>query len=186
LHKEPSADDFKQIHIKLSRKDQVAAKPNKLNRIKKQEFLIQGKTEEKPKRNYRWTNLENQFKNRSNKFSAEVDKARAERSDYDALFSSFNPGGTFVPPPSSIEILHKQKERLNKTSVSGTLTNKSIGGGRAATAIPLEGTLIGSGNNTSNLFTRVGTVEGSPSKFGNRSFKNSTDLGIRSSAFKQL
>lgn len=184
LNTEPKNDDFKQIHVKKPRKNLVVDDPNKLNRIRKKDVLILGGSAQKQKKNYRWTNIENQFAQRDNRLTAEVDKARAERSDYDPLYSSFSPNGTFNPPPSSLDILKRQKEQLNKTSLTNTQTNKSIGGIRAATAGLPDSSLMGMGKNDSNLFTRVGTVDGSPVKAANRSFKNSAENGIRSGAFK--
>lgn len=180
---EPGPDDFKQTHVKQIIKDDVATSPNKLNRVKKKEYALLGGTSEKPKRNYRWTSLENKFVERSNKFTAEVDKARAERSDYEPLYSSFSPNGTFMPPPTASEILHMQREKLHKTNVSATLTNKSKGL-RATTAFLAEESLMASGNASTNLFTRVGTIEGSPMKLNSKTFKNSTHKGIRAGAFK--
>lgn len=175
------------IHIKKLTKNQVASDPNKLNRIRKQDVQLLGGTKDKPLRNYRWTNVENQFVERSNRLTAEVDKARQERTDYDPLYSSFSPNGTFIPPPSSLEMLkQQQKEQLNKTNISNTLTNKSIGGIRANTAVPPDNSFMFTGKNDSSLFVRVGTVDGSPAKMFNRSFKNTADQGIRSGAFKKM
>lgn len=173
------------IHIKQIRKNKVVDKPNQLNRVKKSDEIVLGGTSQKPKRNYRWSSIEDQFCERSNKFSAEVDKARAERTDYEPLYSSFNPSGTFHPPPTALEALQYQKEKVNKTSISNTLTNKSRGL-RATTAVHAEESLMGTGQNSTNLFTRLGTVEGSPVRINNKSFKNSTHKGIRAAAFKNL
>jgi len=140
----------------------------------------------KPERNYRWSSIEDQFVERDNKFTKETDKARAERTDYEPLYSSFSPGNAFMPPPTSAEVLNHQKELLHKTSISEALTNKSRGGLRATTAIPVEESLMGTGNNSTNLFARVGTVEGSPSRINTKTFKNSTYKGIRAGAFKNL
>ena len=173
------------LHVKQKRKNQVATSPTKAKRSKNKENLILKEKVPKPKRNYRWTSIEDQFVHRDNKFSKETDKARAERTDYEPLYSSFNPGGTFHPPPTTTEVLNRQKELMHKTSVSATLTNKSRGL-RATTAIPAEESLMASGINSTNLFTRVGTVEGSPARANMKSFKNSTNKGIRAGAFKNL
>lgn len=90
-----------------------------------------------------------------------------------------------MPPPSANDILIQQKEQLHKTSVSATVTNKSRGL-RATTAVPAEESLMGSGLNSTNLFTRVGTVEGSPARNQDKTFRTSAYKGIRSAAFKNL
>lgn len=66
------------------------------------------------------------------------------------------------------------------------MTNKSKGLRATTAGLPGEDTLMGSAGGTSNLFTRVGTVEGSPVKLMNKTFKNSTEKGIRAAAFKNL
>jgi hypothetical protein len=182
---EPEPDDFKRVFMKQPRKNEIASAPNKFNRTKKKETLIIGGKEEKPRRDYRWTSVEDQFVERGNKYYQEVDKARAERTDYDPLYSSFSPNGAFMPPITAADMLNLQKDQMNKTSVSQTMTNKSRGF-RAITAVLAEDSLISSGNNSTNLFARVGTVEGSPVKIYNKTFKNSTFKGIRAGAFKNL
>jgi hypothetical protein len=180
----PGPDDFKRVYITKPLKNDVAADPNKLKMTKKKETLILGKAE-RPHHDYRWSSVENQFVKRSNKYTNEVDKARAERTDYEPLYSSFGPKGTFMPPPTAADMLNLQKGHLNKTSISQTVTNKSRGF-RTSTAVPAEESLMATGQNSTNLFKRVGTVEGSPVKIYNKSFKNSTYKGIRVGAFKNL
>ena len=184
-HTQPPPDVFKQTYVKKQTKNQVAENPNRLNRVKNKNINTFGAISQRPKLDYKWTSIENQFVQRSNKFSADVDKARAERSDYEPLYSSFHPTGTFIPPPSNYDNLISSKDKNPKVTLTGSVLSKSKGG-RAATAFPGETTLMGSGNNSINLFNRVGTVDGSPIKIRNKCFKNSAEKGIRSSAFKQL
>ncbi|CAI2361755.1 unnamed protein product [Moneuplotes crassus] len=186
LPDEPKIDDFKQTHVKQKRKNQVAEGPHKIKRpCKRENFILRDKTQ-KPIRKYRWTSVEDQFVERNHKFAKEIDKTHAERGDYEPLYSSFNPNGTFHPPPTTFDMLNKQKEYNQKACASATMTNKSMGL-RAHTAVPPEESLIGTGNNSINLFTRATTVD-APSMTGgaNRSFKASTFKGIRSGAFKQF
>lgn len=183
---EPEPDDFKRVFMKQARKVDIASDPNKFNRTKKKETLILGGKEEKPRRDYRWTSVEDQFVQRGNKYTQETDKARAERTDYEPLYSSFSPNGAFMPPITAADMLNLQKEQLNKTSVSQTMMTNKSRGFRATTAIPAEDSLMASGHNSTNLFARVGTVEGSPVKIYNKTFKNSTYKGIRAGAFKNL
>jgi len=171
--------------VKKNVKDQVAEGPQRLRAPKQNENIVLGNSKKMPPRNYRWTSLEDQFVERANKFTKEIDQTRAERGDYDPLYSSFNPNGTFNPPPASIDVRNKQRE-YQKTSISGTMTNKSMGL-RANTALNAEESLMGTGQNSINLFARATTVENQPAmSAANRSFKNSTHKGIRSGAFRQL
>lgn len=182
---QPPPDVFKQTYVKKQTKDQVAENPNKLNRVKNKSSDTFGAMSQRPKLDYKWTTIENQFAQRSNKFTADVDKARAERSDYEPLYSSFHPSGTFIPPPSTYDNLMSLKDNKQKIALTESVLTKSKGG-RAATAFPGESSLMGTGNNSINLFNRVGTVDGSPIKIRSKCFKNSAEKGIRSSAFKQL
>jgi hypothetical protein len=178
-------DDFKNLHIPKTRKNQIATSPNKINWVKKKEYRILGGTSEKPKRNFRWTSLEDKFVQRDNKFTADVDKTRAERCDYEPLFSSFNQGGRFIPPPSAKDILNQQKEQIQKTSASLTMTNKSKGL-RGLSTHHLEESLMATANASTNLFKRVGPVEGSPVKCSENNFRMTTYKGIRSGGFYEL
>jgi len=181
---QPKADDFKNTHVQQKRKNLISTSPNKINRISNQKKGVFG-TSQKQKRDYRWTSLENQFVDRNNKYSAEVDQTRAERGDYDPLYSSFNPNGTFQPPPTVTEKLNYQKEQLHKTSISGSNTNKSKGI-RVTMGVTAEESLMASGNVSTNLFARMGTTEGSPMKKADNSFRMTMTKGIRSAAFKNL
>ena len=179
---QPPPDIFKETYVKKKTKNQIAENPNKLNSVKHKSSNAFGANSQRPKKEYRWTSIENQFAERSNKFTAEVDKARAERSDYEPLYSSFHPTGTFIPPPSAYDVPHNQSNDIQKTTITGSAISKTKAG-RAATALPGEVSLMGTGNSINNLFNRVGTVDGSPVKIRNKYFKNSAEKGIRSSAF---
>lgn len=133
IHEQASPDAFKTIYVKKERKNKVAENPNKLNQIKYNSNQTLNNTIEKQKIDYKWTTIENQFVERSNKLTADVDRTRAERGDYEPLYSSFNPNKTFVPPPSAYDALIQQKKEAKKSSISGSTLSKSKGG-RAATA----------------------------------------------------
>lgn len=175
-------DKFKMEYTKKQVKDQVAENPNRINRHKKTTDMFLQESATKGKRNYRWTSLENQYVKRTNRLTAEVDKARAERSDFDPLYSSFNVKGVFVPPQSVLHVLQNHLDQ-QKSSVTKSIGTKKL---RTNTAFIGEATLVGSEGKNASLFARVGTVGGaSPSKIRSRSFKTSADSGIRSAAFKQ-
>ena len=180
---EPEIDDFKKKHATLQRKNQVATAPNKIKRVNKYGNFGFNEKIEKPQKNYSWTSIENQFVKRNTTYADEIKRARAERTDFEPLYSSFNPEGTFVPPPTTVDALNKQKEKLNKTSISHSITTKSRGL-RMNTAVPIEESLMATGNGSGNLFARVGSVEGSPVQANDKSFKNLMYQGIRVGAFK--
>ena len=119
--------------------------------------------------------------------TADLDRTRAERGNYEPLYSSFNPNNTFIPPPSVYDAMLLQKEnKTKKTSISGTTLSKSRGGARTSSALHGEASLMASGNANISLFHRVGSIEGSPVKMRSKNFKGTAEKGIRSSAFKLL
>lgn len=170
---------------KRKENNKVAENPNKLHHIKCNKNQSMSNTLERPKLDYRWTTIEDQFVERSNRLTADVDKTRAERGDYEPLYSSFNPNKTFVPPPSAYDALLQRKKEAKKSSASGSTLSKTKGG-RAVTAFQTEPSLMASGNANISLFNRVGSITGPGPKIKSKFFKTSAEKGIRSAAFKLL
>jgi hypothetical protein len=177
------------------KKDRYTEKPNNTKRIKVNRNV----------RNYnsnamRWSEQEGRAKYKGRLFDL-IKKAVTTTADTEPLYSSFNKGGIFVPPPSSRDALAKQKKVEVKEVKSSVTVNSGKNTHQMSVIAPQPYNHINSlVANELNMFKRVKTSYGNREKQRSRkqsnavadfdstkpsiSIKGQNCLSIRSGAFR--
>lgn len=102
---EEAPKDPHKVFVKsVKRKDKYSEKPNHQKRIK-----INKNTRSGPSNAMRWSEQEGRRRYKGRLFD-KIKKAVVSMADDEPLYSSFNKGGVFIPPPCSKDALIQQKK----------------------------------------------------------------------------
>lgn len=104
-------DPFKTVHKKSEKKSDVMPKVTQLSHFNPGDHPEIDGPGIKQAHNCRWTTIENQFTRKKKRLFDELPIPQDSRGEKEPLYSSFNPKGVFIPPPSSKDIIVKQSHK---------------------------------------------------------------------------
>jgi hypothetical protein len=164
---EGPSDQLKVFVKSNNKKERYTEKPNHTKRIKVNRNV----------RNYnsnamRWSEQEGRVKYKGRLFDL-IKKSVTTIADTEPLYSSFNKGGVFVPPPSSRDALAKQKKVEVKVVKSSVTVNSRKNSHQMSVIAPQPYNPINSlVANDLNMFKRVKTSYGNHEKHRPRKQSN--------------